>query len=89
MKEVLRALGLEGGSPASAQGIATKGEIKVEDAKRQRRFRAGTRGDHHAPRSGGKAEQLVAGLARHHGRYSETMLEDGFVLDALGWSHKT
>ena len=34
VKEVVRALGLEGGSPASILEIATKGEIKVEDAKR-------------------------------------------------------
>ena len=74
VKEVIKALGLEGASPALAPGVAVKGESRRQ--RRQHRPRVGAGGDHHVPCGRGEAELLVPRPARHYFHHHEILLKD-------------
>ena len=62
VKEVIKALGLEGASPVPAPGVAAKEETGRRE-RGQRRPRLGARGDHHVPRGRGEASQYRPDIA--------------------------
>ena len=71
VKEVIRALGLEGASPVSTPGVAAKGETRVEDNEDSTEPELG-----HVPCGRGEAELFVPRPARHHVRHREAVLKD-------------
>ena len=75
VKEVIKALGLEGVSPAPTPGVAAKGETRVEDSEGSIELELGHE-DLHVPCGGGEAELLVPGPARHYVCHYEAVLKD-------------
>ena len=66
VKEVIRALGLEGASPAPTPGVAAKGETRVEDNE-----------DNTDPELGREETTMFrARPARHYVRHHEAVLKD-------------
>ena len=79
VKEVIKALGLEGASPAPTPGVAAKDETRVEETLKAAAWSPSWDqggGDHHVPCGRSKAELLVPRMARHHVLHHETVLKD-------------